>query len=81
MAEKKRFKNSNKPNGWKIRNALRAANHAWMQRFKVKTRQFRRERTRQPVGMPQGLHNAKDAENCRCGSCSRGYKKGQGMVI
>lgn len=81
MAEKKKFKsNANKPNGWKKRNILRAGNHSWMQRFKTKTRQFRRERTRQPVGMPQGLHNPKDADSCRCGSCNRGWKKGMQLL-
>ena len=72
-AKKQLAKGSNKPNGRAHRDILRSGNRAWMVRYKVKTRQFRRERTKQPPGMPQGIHNVKEPTSCRCGSCNRGY--------
>jgi hypothetical protein len=69
--EKKKFKgNSNKPNGNHKRGALRSANRAFMIKMKVKTKQFRRERTKQPPGFPQGIHVDKKAGVvCQCGGC------------
>jgi hypothetical protein len=73
-AKKQLAKGSNKPNGRAHRDILRQGNRAWMIRYKVKTRQFRRERTKQQPGNYQGLHDPKNS-NCVCGSCNRGYTK------
>lgn len=72
--KQKAKKSGNKPNGKAKRDVLREGNRRWLARFKVKTRQMRRERTKQPPGMPQGVHQ-KNNPDCQCGSCSRGYKK------
>jgi hypothetical protein len=71
---KKKFesKGGGKPNGNRTRNILRSGNRAWMIKFKVKTRQFRRDRTAEPPGQPRGIHDTKNPTICRCGRCSNG---------
>jgi hypothetical protein len=74
MPDKKKFvsKGGGKPNGNQRRGILRSANRAFMIRMKVRTRQFRRERTAELPGQPRGIHDSKNPTVCKCGRCSNG---------